>query len=330
VGAKKLSRWLSRFSKVKALVVGDLMADHYVYGQTERVSREAPVLIVRHQEEVVKLGGGANAAANARALGASVTALGALGSDPMGAELTRLFRAQGITVAAESARGVPTETKTRVLAGAFSTTRQQMLRIDRGAPLPLPEPLRKKLAKRIEREAAKADVVIVSDYGAGVLGEETRGALLRQARLGKRVCADSRFALASWAGATVCKPNEPELAAITGLPVGTEGEVMRAGIAALDRLHCEVLLVTRGRNGMVVFHRGQATFLPVHGVEDAVDVTGAGDTVHATFAIALAAGASPVEAAHLANIAGGLVVQKLGTATVTREELADELALYGA
>ncbi len=326
----KLSRWLSRFSKVKALVVGDLMADHYVYGQTERVSREAPVLIVRHQAEEVKLGGGANAAANARALGAKVTALGVLGKDGMGGELARLFRAQGITVAAESGRGVPTETKTRVLAGAHSTTRQQMLRIDRGADLPLPEELRRRLARRIEREAEKADVVIVSDYGAGVISEETRGALLRAARQGKRVCADSRFGLATWAGATVCKPNEPELAALTGLPVETEGEVMRAGVMAMERLHCDVLLVTRGRNGMVVFHQGQATFLPVHGVEDAVDVTGAGDTVHATFAIALAAGASPVEAAHLANIAGGLVVQKLGTATVTRDELAGELRLYGA
>ncbi len=225
---------------------------------------------------------------------------------------------------------MPTETKTRVLAGAHSTTRQQMLRIDRGAALPLPPALRKKLAARIEREAAKADVVIVSDYGAGVISEETRGALLRCARQGRRVCADSRFGLASWAGATVCKPNEPELAALTGLPVGTEGEVMRAGVTAMERLHCEVLLVTRGRNGMVVFHHGQATFLPVHGVEDAVDVTGAGDTVHATFAVALAAGASAVEAAHLANIAGGLVVQKSGTATVTRDELAQELRLYGA
>ncbi|MFT3838155.1 MAG: bifunctional ADP-heptose synthase [Myxococcaceae bacterium] len=328
--AKKLSRLLSRFTKVRALVVGDLMADHYVYGQTERVSREAPVLIVRHQDEEVKLGGGANAAANARSLGAQVTALGVLGRDGMGEHLGQLFKDQGITLATESSRGVPTETKTRILAGAHSTTRQQMLRIDRGAPLPLPTELRKKLARRIEKEAAKADVIIVSDYGAGVIGEETRGALLRQARLGKRVCADSRFQLTSWAGATVCKPNEPELAAITGMPVGTEGEVMRAGIAALERLHCDVLLVTRGRHGMVVFYDGQATFLPVHGVEDAVDVTGAGDTVHATFAIALAAGANPVEAAHLANVAGGLVVQKLGTATLSREELADELAAYGA
>ena len=323
-----LSGWTRRFAKVRLLVVGDLVADHYIYGRTERISREAPVLIVRHESDEVKLGCAGNVAANAAAMGGRVAAVGVLGNDAMGGALREAFRGAGIAV--KAVRCEATETKTRVLAGGLSTTRQQMLRIDRGADLPLPPGLRQRLAQRIEREAEKADVVIVSDYGAGVISEETRGALLRLARRGKRVCADSRFALASWAGATVCKPNEPELAALTGLPVQSEGEVMRAGVAAMERLHCEVLLVTRGRNGVVVFHQGQATFLPVHGVEDAVDVTGAGDTVHATFAIALAAGASPVEAAHLANIAGGLVVQKLGTATVTRDELADELSVYGA
>lgn len=308
------------------LVVGDLLADHYVFGQTERVSREAPVLIVRHERDEVRLGGGANAAANARALGGKVTAIGVVGVDPVGSELKALFAGAGITLRAVSGRGVVTETRTRVLAGGQSTTRQQMLRIDRGATGPLAPPVRAALAERVR--TARADVVLVSDYGAGVLGDETRIALRALARAGVPVVVDSRFALGSFTGLTVAKPNEPELAAFTGLPVGTDAELERAGRAAQKRLRCEVLLVTRGRRGMTVFQQGlPPVHLPVHGLAEAVDVTGAGDTVSATLALALGAGASPLEAAGLANVAGALVVQKQGTATVSREELARELAL---
>lgn len=317
---------LDRFSWVRVLVVGDLLADHYLFGQTERVSREAPVLIVRHEREEVRLGGGANAAANARALGGRVTAIGLVGSDPVGTEMKALFRGAGIALKTVAGKGVVTETRTRVLAGGLSTTRQQMLRIDRGVTGPLPPPVRRALADKVR--AAKADVVLVSDYGAGVLGDETRAALRSLARAGVPVVVDSRFALGSFAGLTVAKPNEPELAAFTGLPVGTEAELVRAGRAAQQRLRCEVLLVTRGRRGMTLFEKGKPpVHLPVHGLAEAVDVTGAGDTVSATLALALGAGASPLEAAGLANVAGALVVQKQGTATVTRAELARELAL---
>lgn len=316
---------LDRFSKVRVLVVGDLLADHYVFGQTERVSREAPVLIVRHERDEVRLGGGANAAANARALGGRVTAVGVLGDDPVGHEVRALFRGAGISLRTARGRGVVTETRTRVLAGGLSTTRQQMLRIDRGATGPLPLPVRRALAAHVR--AAPADVILVSDYGAGVLGDETRAALEVRARGGVPVVVDSRFALASFAGLTVAKPNEPELAALTGLPVRTDAELGRAGRAALRRLRCEVLLVTRGRKGMALFQRGrEPVHLSVHGLADAVDVTGAGDTVSAALALALGAGASPLDAAGLANVAGALVVQKQGTATVTRAELARELS----
>ncbi len=317
---------LDRFSRVRVLVVGDLLADHYVFGQTERVSREAPVLIVRHERDEVRLGGGANAAANARALGGRVTAIGVVGADPVGVQVKALFRAAGIALHAAPGKGLLTETRTRVLAGGQSTSRQQMLRIDRGATGPLPPAVRAALAQRVR--AARADVVLVSDYGAGVLGDETRAALRELARAGVPVVVDSRFALGRFTGLTVAKPNEPELAAFTGLPVTTEAQLERAGRAALRRLRCQVLLVTRGRRGMALFQRGQPTVaLPVHGLAEAVDVTGAGDTVSATLALALGAGASPLEAAGLANVAGALVVQKQGTATVTRAELARELAL---
>lgn len=319
---------LSSFPKVRVVVLGDLVADHYLYGQTERISREAPVLIVRHERDEVKLGGAANAAANARALGARVTAVGMLAPDETGRAMRALFEEQGIELAAASGRGLRTETKLRILAGGLSTSRQQMLRVDRGAVGPLPPAVRAALGRALTRAARHADVVVVSDYGAGVVCDETRDVVRQLARRGVPVCADSRFALATLGGVTVVKPNEPELAALTGLPVSTDGDVDRAAAAALERLRCQVLLVTRGRKGMVVYQRGERPVrLPVHGPKEAVDVTGAGDTVIATFAVAVGAGASFVEAARLANVAGGLVVQKPGTATVTRPELARELAL---
>lgn len=317
---------LASFSNVHVVVLGDLVADHYLFGQTERISREAPVLIVRHERDEVKLGGGANAAANARALGGKVTAIGMLGTDDAGRAMRALFAEQGIAVDAVSARGVGTETKLRILAGGLSTSRQQMLRVDRGAVGPLPPATRRRLAQRLEHAARKADVVVVSDYGAGVVCKETREVVRAIAKSGVPVCVDSRFALTEFEGVTVCKPNEPELSAMTGLPVSTDAEVDRAAKAALERLRCEVLLLTRGRKGMTVYEPGKKPFrLPVHGPEEAVDVTGAGDTVIASFALALGAGARYPEAARLANVAGGLVVQKPGTATVTRPELAREL-----
>ncbi len=318
---------LAVFPKVRVVVLGDLVADHYLFGQTERISREAPVLIVRHERDEVKLGGAANAAANARALGGQVTAVGALGSDEMGRAVKALFKGQGIGFEGLSARGLRTESKMRILAGGLSTSRQQMLRVDRGSVGPLPVAVRRALALRLEQAAKRADVVVVSDYGAGVVCDETRAVVRAIASRGVPVCVDSRFALSEFSGVTVCKPNEPELATLTGLPVGSDREVDRAAAAALERLGCKVLLVTRGRKGMVVYERGQKPVrLPVHGPEDAVDVTGAGDTVIATFALAVGAGASFLEAARLANVAGGIVVQKPGTATVTRPELARELA----
>ncbi len=320
-------RLLKAFPGVRVLVVGDLVADHYLYGQTERVSREAPVLIVRHESDEVKLGGGANVAANARALGGQVTALGVVGRDEMGAALRRLFAAEDIALRAVTGAGVATESKLRILAGGVSTTRQQMLRVDRGATGPLPPAVRRGLARALEALVPGADVVVVSDYGAGVLNEETRDVLRAHLRRGASVCVDSRFALSAYAGFTMCKPNEPELAAFTGLPVRTDAELRAAGRAAVDRLGCRVLVVTRGRRGMAVFEQGRAPALvPCHGQADAVDVTGAGDTVSATFALALGAGARALDAARLANVAGALVVQKQGTATVSRDELRRELA----
>ena len=314
------------FARRRVLLVGDLVADHYIYGQTDRVSREAPVLIVRHEASEVKLGGGANVAANVRALSGKVTAVGVLGADEMGRALRGLFDEAEIELSAVSARGVETETKTRILAGGVNTTRQQMLRLDRGQRGPLPPKVRRQLVRRVEEAARDADVVVVSDYGAGVVGEEMREALRHLAAGGLPVCVDSRYGLASFTGVTVCKPNEPELQSLVGRPLRTEEELLQAGHEMVRQLDCQALLVTRGRHGMALFDaKGGVDLVPVHGAKEAVDVTGAGDTVIAAFALGLAAGGSYGAAARLANVAGALAVQKLGTATVAREELMGEL-----
>lgn len=323
---RALTQLPKTFARRRVLLVGDLVADRYIYGQTDRVSREAPVLIVRYESSEVKLGGGANVAANIRALSGQVTAVGVLGADDMGHALRRLFEKEGIRLSAASAKGLETETKTRILAGGVNTTRQQMLRVDRGQRGPLPTRVRRAIARLIEEAAKDSDAVVVSDYGAGVVGDEVREVLRKLAGDGLPVCADSRYALASFSGVTVCKPNEPELEVLSGRPVRSESELMEAGHAAVKRLGCRALLVTRGRQGMALFDSdGGVDMIPVHGAKAAVDVTGAGDTVIATFSLALAAGASFGEAARLANVAGSLVVQKPGTATVSRDELLGEL-----
>jgi rfaE bifunctional protein kinase chain/domain len=314
------------FPKRRVLVVGDFVADHYIYGQTERVSREAPVLIVRYESSDVKLGGGANAAANVRSMGGQVTALGILGNDEMGRALRDHFKAAGIRILAPAAKGLATETKTRILAGGINTTRQQMLRLDRTAQGPLPARVRLELRRLILEGAKNADAIVVSDYGSGVLNAETRGTLRKLAADGLPVCVDSRYALRDYAGFTVCKPNEPELQALTGLVVRDDASLLAAGHKAMELLGCKSLLVTRGRNGMAIFDaHGNVEHLPVYGSDEAVDVTGAGDTVVAALTLALAAGASVVDAAKIANVAGGIVVMKPGTATVTQKELLSEL-----
>ncbi len=313
------------FSRRRVLVVGDFVADHYIYGQTERVSREAPVLVVRYEQSEVKLGGGANVAANLAALGARVEAVGVLGGDEMGRALRAAFRAARIRVRAPAGRLLTTETKTRILAGGLHTSRQQMLRLDRTAQAPLPPGVRASLASLVRAAARDVDAVVVSDYGAGVLGEETRGVLRALASDGLPVCVDSRYALGAYRGFTICKPNEPELLALSGIEVRDESSLEAAMRRASRLLGCRALVATRGRHGMAILEGRTLSLLPVHGAEEAVDVTGAGDTVIAALALGLAAGGTVLDAARLANVAGGQVVMKPGTATVSAAELLGEL-----
>jgi D-glycero-beta-D-manno-heptose-7-phosphate kinase len=319
---------VERFSGRTVVVVGDLICDEYLVGRAARISREAPVIILRFAGRDVRLGGAANAAHNVHGLGARAVPVGVVGRDAGGDELTGLFRATGITtegVVVDAGRTTPV--KTRILAGEYQSTRQQVVRLDReptGEMTPITED---GLLARVTDLVARADAVLVSDYGYGTV---TPRLFERIRSLGRRrdipVTVDSRYDLLRFPGVTAATPNEAELASLSGTDVDTERDVDKAGRHVLERLDARMLLVTRGSRGMALLERDGATsFLPIHGSDEIADVTGAGDTVIGAFTLALASGGSGAEAAALANVAGGLVVMKRGTATVSRAELARAL-----
>jgi rfaE bifunctional protein kinase chain/domain len=326
--AHRLRAVVGEFRHRTVVVVGDLIADEYLFGKPSRISREAPVLILRFTEREVLLGGAANAAHNARALGARVIPVGVIGRDAGGDEVLDLFARAGVPtdgIVAEAGRRTPV--KTRIMAGGYQATRQQVVRLDReptGDPQPMTE---ETLLDRLAALGARADAILVSDYGYGTITPRVFDRV-RSIGLGTGaiVLADSRYDLPRFTDVTAATPNEAELGQLMGVAVDDERDVEKAGRQLLDRLRCRMLLVTRGSQGMALLERdGATTFIPIHGTDEIADNTGAGDTVISAFTLALASGASPVEAATLANIAGGIVVMKRGTATVSGAELMREL-----
>ncbi len=295
---KRLLDTVETFRGRIVVVVGDLIADEYLFGKPARISREAPVLILRFTEREVSLGGAANAAHNVHALGARVLPVGVVGRDAAGDELLGLFRAFGIPT-----DGIVTEN---------------------GRTTPVNEDA---LVSRLTALAERADAFLVSDYGYGAVTPRVFERLRTIARRsGAVVTVDSRYQLPRFTGITAATPNEAELEQLAGGVGDDERGVEKAGRQLLERLDARMLLVTRGSRGMALLERdGATTFIPIHGTDEIADVTGAGDTVIATFTTALAGRASPIDAATLANVAGGIVVMKRGTATVSPAELAQAL-----
>ena len=324
----RLRALVEQFTDRTVAVVGDLILDEYVFGRPARISREAPVLILRFTERALSMGGAANAAHNVHALGARVVPIGVIGRDAAGADLMNLFRGAGVPtdgIVQESGRRTPV--KTRVMAGGYQATRQQVVRIDRepeGEPQPLTDDA---LVEKLASLAARADAVLISDYGYGTVTSRVLERVRAVTRAANAVVTvDSRYDLPRFTGITAATPNEAELEALSAPPVDDERAVEKAGRQLLERLDARLLLVTRGSRGMALLEReGSSTFLPIHGTDQIADVTGAGDTVISAFTVALAAGATPVEAATLANVAGGIVVMKRGTATVSASELTQAL-----
>jgi rfaE bifunctional protein kinase chain/domain len=334
VSVARLRALVERFAGRKVAVVGDLIVDEYLFGRPARISREAPVLILRFTERELSLGGAANAVNNVHVLGARVTPIGVVGRDTAGDELLALFGAAGIpTDGVVAERGRRTPVKTRIMAGGYQATRQQVVRLDREPVAELEPTTEDALVERVNALTAEADAVIISDYGYGTVTSRVLEGLRTVARrAGAIVTVDSRYDLPRFTGLTAATPNEAELDALAGMPVDDERSVEKAARQLLERLDARLLLVTRGSRGMAVLEReGGSSFLPIHGTDEIADVTGAGDTVISTFTVALAAGATAVEAATLANVAGGIVVMKRGTATVSAAEVAQALgSLTGA
>ena len=322
--SERLKKIVESFPKVTITVVGDLVADEFVFGEISRVSREAPVLILKHRERSVVPGGGANAIYNLAELGVNVLPVGVIGDDEPGRLLLKQFRHKRIPVSGVlKDKQYTTVTKTRILAGMTHTARQQVVRLDREPESEPNSHLKRELVLAAREYVRASDALLVSDYGYGsaspAILNEIRG---KGTAAGVPVVLDSRFRMLEFSGVTAATPNEPELEEALGIRVQDWKRLCSAAEQIMSRMKLQSLLVTRGRDGMVAFtRRHKPVDIPIFGSDQVADVTGAGDTVIATFTAALAAGASSEEAAHLANYAGGIVVMKRGTATVSRQEL---------
>jgi rfaE bifunctional protein kinase chain/domain len=323
--ADRLIRIIEQFPKLSITVLGDLIADEFIYGEIERVSREAPVLILRHRERTVVPGGAGNAIYNLADLGVTVLPVGVIGDDEPGRMLLHAFRQKHISVTGiRRIKGRGTVTKTRVLAGTTHSPRQQVIRVDREPEVPLDRAAVRDLTFQARGYVRASDALLISDYGYGAATPEIFNNIRSRASLdGVPVTLDSRYRTLAYSGVTAATPNEAELEEVLRTRIGNDNSrLLATGKAVMQKMKLQSLLVTRGKDGMVVFSRSnKPVMIPIHGSDEVADVTGAGDTVIATYTAALAAGADPETAARLANYAGGIVVMKRGTATVTREEL---------
>src|SRR5271167_4268711 len=332
---ERLKKIVESFPKVTVTVVGDLVADEFIFGEISRVSREAPVLILKHRERTVVPGGGANAVMNLASLGVNVLPVGVVGDDEAGTLLLeRLHEKKIPTGGIERLKGHTTTTKTRILAGMSHTSRQQVVRVDR-EPEPLDElhPILLNLVNAAREYATASDAFLISDYGYGAATPRLLNFIKSNHCLqNKPITLDSRYRMLEFEGVTAATPNEPEVEESLSIKIGHDDKkLFAAGERLMKQMDLESLVITRGRDGMVAFEKGVVPLaVPIFGSDQVVDVTGAGDTVIATFTAALAAGTDTADATRLANFAGGIVVMKRGTATVSNQELLAAIDQYSA
>lgn len=329
--ARRLLELIAAARGRKVVVLGDLIADEFVSGRIARVSREAPVLILEYDKTEIVPGGAGNAANNVATLGGQVTLVALAGRDEPGRRLLAAFPSRVDRRAVVRPAGYRTPVKTRILAGGVHSAKQQVVRVDRFTGDAIQAGWRAAWLKAATRAVRDADAVLVSDYGSGLLSPAVVAALagpLRRRRPDVPVLIDSRYELMRYRGLTASTPNQSEVEHALDVTIGDTARTLeRAGRAILRRTRMDAVVITRGSRGMAIFERDTpTTHLPIYGSDEIADVTGAGDTVMATLTLALAAGATMVEAARLANYAGGLVVMKRGTATVSARELVAAIA----
>ncbi len=325
----KLQAWVEKFAAQQVVVFGDLLADIYLDGQIARISREAPVFVLEQEKELMVPGGAANTVNNVAALGGRAFALGVIGEDRVGDDLLALLTQKAIDVAGVVRdRERPTISKTRITAGGEATVRQQVVRIDREKKAPLSPAVEGELLEAVATSLPHKAALIISDYGSNSVSKAARQAALEFCRKHKLPCiVDSRYDILEFKGVTLVKQNTAETAAAVGYQLDCQAAVERAGCDLLEKLQAQAVLITRGPEGMSLFLQdGAVHHIPVTNRSEVFDVTGAGDTVVATLALALAAGAPLLEAAIIANYAAGIVVRKLGTATTNPAELKKAIA----
>jgi rfaE bifunctional protein kinase chain/domain len=325
------------FNGLRVAVVGDFICDHYLMAEPRGLSREAPVIVLRHTGEHVGAGGAANVARNLGALGAETRCVGAVGRDARGRELIELLEGHGLdTSDLLTVPGWTTPTKTRVLAAEPRRSLQQVLRLDREPDAPVGDDVRADVTARVRALAETADAVVVSDYEYALLDEELARETAALAEEGLTVVLDPRSSLAGFDGVTALTPNVSELARFTGRAsdaLTDDREVARAAAELLDRFRTRWLLVTRGNLGMALFGEdcpADGVVVAASGAGNVTDVTGAGDTAAAVFALALAAEVEPVRAMALANAASGVVVMEHGAAVCTPVQLSEAARLAQA
>lgn len=320
---------IQKLNNSKILVIGDFAIDEMIYGDTSRISREAPVLILKHTSTNIILGGASNAAHNISALnGRKVSAIGAYGDDYHGPILLETLQNAGIDTSYMVVdKNRPTTTKTRISGRCSQSVTQQIIRIDREITSAVNGEVEAQIIDNINKHAVEFDAIVLSDYGLGMMTPNIIDASIKAAKKHNIfIAVDAQKNLDRYQGATVLTPNQPDTEQFVGYFINSEEKLMQAGKDMLEKTNAEMILLTRGGDGMALFEKGgKHCNIPVFNKTEVFDVTGAGDTVVATFISALCAGASPFEAAILGNLAASIVVRHFGCATTSAKELAENL-----
>ena len=314
----------------KVLSIGDMICDEYIYGEVSRISREAPVLILKFDSNIFRVGGAANAISNLKALGAKVYPVGVVGKDNAGDEVISFLRKMRVDVDGVIVdKDCSTITKTRIMAGSYHTAKQQVIRVDKEKNFRINSISERKMLTYLDEVLDTMDAVLISDYGYGTVSKAVYSAISEYAVENKLVLVvDSRYGLLNYKNATAVTPNETEVEDIFHCSINGEKSLCSIAERLKSEIKCENAIITRGSKGMMLLDKhNKSTFIPIHGTTDVIDVTGAGDTVSAVVTLALSAGANAIEAAKLANYAGSIVVMKTGAATATQKELVDVIKM---
>ena len=321
----------NKLKNINILIIGDMVADVYLKGNISRVSREAPVLVLEHAGEKVVPGGAANVVHNVATLGGQAFAVGLIGADKAGSGLRDILNDKNVeTTGLIVEENRPTITKTRIIAGGSATVSQQIVRIDQEMKSIMLSNTEKRVINILKQVIDKIDAVVLSDYGSGMLSDKIRNFIIKSCQEKNiKTIVDSRYDILKFEGVSFVKQNEAEAAKAVGFELTSEDAVVTAGKILLEKLQAEGIIISRGEQGMsLIQDNGEIHHIPVVDKSEVFDVSGAGDTAVAAFILAIASGAKPVEATKIANFAAGIAVRKLGTATVSNEELNEVLGEY--